>query len=286
MFISSGSYVYCTGDALNKIDPWGLGEGTGTPTQGPGTSPPFDPGGNSPMIVGHEDEYYRGVGVWLYDIAIGRYLRGLGATGDGIGSYGSGPGQSWVAPPRGIGPGGKGGVEWPGAPYSLEYSTSAQRPWMIHATGELGVSEFDPGDNPRILEYHAAVNPNFVSDQTPWCASFVTWSLQRAGIMEFASASAAKWIGFGMRLSKPEYGAIAVYRRVTRNGKVQNHVAFIAGVNREGSIVLLGGNQSDMVSLSTPRGGMFLYFGLPTGFIPTGYLPLIGGRVTSGGSTR
>lgn len=110
MFISSGSYVYCTGDALNKIDPWGLGEGTGTPTQGPGTSPPFDPGGNSPMIVGHEDEYNRGVGVWLYDIAIGRYLRGLGATGDGIGPYGSGPGQSWVAPPWGIGPGGKGGV--------------------------------------------------------------------------------------------------------------------------------------------------------------------------------
>jgi RHS repeat-associated protein len=26
MFISSGSYVYCTGDAVNKIDPWGLGE--------------------------------------------------------------------------------------------------------------------------------------------------------------------------------------------------------------------------------------------------------------------
>jgi hypothetical protein len=61
-------------------------------------------------MKGDDDEYYRGVGVWLYDIAIGRYLRGLGATGDGIGPYGSGPGQSWVAPPRGIGPGGKGGV--------------------------------------------------------------------------------------------------------------------------------------------------------------------------------
>ena len=98
---------------MNKIDPWGLGEDIprpGTPTQGPGALPPFDPGGNSPMIVGHEDEYNRGVGVWLYDIAIGRYLRGLGATGDGIGPHGSGPGQSWVASPRGIGPGGKGGV--------------------------------------------------------------------------------------------------------------------------------------------------------------------------------
>ena len=100
---------------MNKIDPWGLGERIdnplspypGSPQPGTGTSP-LIPGTDSPMIVGHEDEYYRGVGAWLYDIAIGRYLRGLGATGDGIGPYGSGPGQSWVAPPRGIGPGGKG----------------------------------------------------------------------------------------------------------------------------------------------------------------------------------
>ena len=98
---------------MNKIDPWGLGEDIlrpGTPKQGPGALPPFDPGGKcSPMILGHEDEYYRGVGVWLYDILFGRYLRGLGATDDGIGPHGSGPGQSWVAPPRGIGPGGRGG---------------------------------------------------------------------------------------------------------------------------------------------------------------------------------
>ena len=58
------------------------------------------------MILGHDDEQFLGVAVWLYDVAIGRYLRGLGATGDGIGPYGSGPGQSWVAPPI-IGPGGK-----------------------------------------------------------------------------------------------------------------------------------------------------------------------------------
>ena len=70
MFISSGSYVYCTGDALNKIDPWGLGEIIDNPLSPyPGTSPqpgtgtsPLNPGTDSPMIVGHDDEYYRRVG--------------------------------------------------------------------------------------------------------------------------------------------------------------------------------------------------------------------------------
>jgi hypothetical protein len=61
-------------------------------------------------MKGDDDEYYRGVGVWLYDIAIGRYLRGLGATGDGMGPQGNGPGVSVLTPPGGIGPGGKGGV--------------------------------------------------------------------------------------------------------------------------------------------------------------------------------
>ncbi len=85
-------------------------------------------------MKGDDDEYYRGVGVWLYDIAIGRYLRGLGATGDGIGPYGSGPGQSWVASPRGIGPGGKEGVGfWSGRGATPETGSLQKeivvRPW-------------------------------------------------------------------------------------------------------------------------------------------------------------
>jgi RHS repeat-associated protein len=34
MFISSGSCVYCTGDAVNNVDPWGWGHGIVVPTVG------------------------------------------------------------------------------------------------------------------------------------------------------------------------------------------------------------------------------------------------------------
>jgi RHS repeat-associated protein len=54
MFISSGSYVYCTGDAVNKIDPWGLGEvpqDIMPPKRQP--SKPLVP--FSPMVTGHDE---------------------------------------------------------------------------------------------------------------------------------------------------------------------------------------------------------------------------------------
>ena len=234
-------------------------------------------------MKGDDDEYYRGVGVWLYDIAIGRYLRGLGATGDGMGPQGNGPGVSVLTPPGGIGPGGKGGVGGINIP---DNGMKTQRRWMDVAQNELAVAEFNPGDNPRILQYHAAVKSKFTSDAIPWCASFVSWCLQQVNVNEFSSPSAAAWIGFGSKLTSPEFGAIAVYQRVQRDGRIQNHVAFVAGVDSSGDIILLGGNQSDMVSLMRPRGGRFLYFGLPTGFIATGYLPVIGNGITTGGSTR
>jgi RHS repeat-associated protein len=106
MFISSGSYVYCTGDAINNVDPWGLGEEETSPLIPPPSKPKVP---CSPMVIGHGDETIGG-SLWTYEILFGQYLRKLGATGDGMGPYGSGPGQSWVASPRGIGPGGKGGV--------------------------------------------------------------------------------------------------------------------------------------------------------------------------------
>ena len=106
MFISSGSYVYCTGDAINNVDPWGLGEEGTSPLIPPPSKPkvPF-----SPMVTGHGDETLGG-SLWTYEILLGQYLRKLGATGDGMGPQGNGPGVSVLTPPGGIGPRGKGGV--------------------------------------------------------------------------------------------------------------------------------------------------------------------------------
>jgi hypothetical protein len=58
MFISSGSYVYCTGDAINNVDPWGL-SGSGAINPDPSISTFNDEGivGASPFIVSWWDDY-------------------------------------------------------------------------------------------------------------------------------------------------------------------------------------------------------------------------------------
>ena len=132
MFISSGSYVYCTGDAINNVDPWGLGEVPEDimPPKRPPSKPlvPF-----SPMVTGHGDETLGG-SLWTYEILFGQYLRKLGATGDGMGPQGNGPGVSVLTPPGGIGPGGKGGVGyWSGRGATPETAVQLKgvvvKPW-------------------------------------------------------------------------------------------------------------------------------------------------------------
>ncbi|HVS96213.1 MAG TPA: hypothetical protein VHE54_06995 [Puia sp.] len=58
-------------------------------------------------------------------------------------------------------------------------------PWLLIAAGEAahGVRRNADGtNNPRILEYLHTVDPRVNSENTPWCAGCVNWSLQQAGI--------------------------------------------------------------------------------------------------------
>jgi RHS repeat-associated protein len=58
MFISSGSYVYCTGGAINNVDPWGLGpDNPLAPTPRPKQSPKPEPSSLIilPMVTGHDE---------------------------------------------------------------------------------------------------------------------------------------------------------------------------------------------------------------------------------------
>ncbi len=80
--------------------------------------------------------------------------------------------------------------------------------------------------------------------QTPWCAGFVDASLRRAGLQGTGSLAADSYNNFGMDTrNDARVGDIVT---VDWNGDGQtDHVAFIAGVNRDGSFQILGGNQTD-----------------------------------------
>lgn len=84
-------------------------------------------------------------------------------------------------------------------------------------------------------------------DETPWCASFVSAVLELDGIASARSAWARSYESWGDDVSVAVIlGAIAVLERGPKSG----HVGFVAGRDAGGHVMLLGGNQSDMVRIS------------------------------------
>ena len=115
-------------------------------------------------------------------------------------------------------------------------------PWITIARKEIGETEDrDKGENnPRIVEYHQTTWLKADDDETPWCASFVNWSIEKSGLKGKESARAKDWLDWGRIVSKPIFGAVVVVQSAGK--KKQNHVGFVYG-QKGNSLLILGGNQ-------------------------------------------
>ena len=82
----------------------------------------------------------------------------------------------------------------------------------------------------------------------PWCGVFVGGILEETGIESIKSARARDYAEQGRKV-EPQPGAIWV---------AQSHVAFIDEVGDDGSIKILGGNQSNKCCIQPAH-----YYGQP-----------------------
>jgi uncharacterized protein (TIGR02594 family) len=125
--------------------------------------------------------------------------------------------------------------------------------WMDIARAEIGQSEVAGArHNPRIIEYHASTRLRPTSDEIPWCASFVNWVMQQAGLHGTRSSAAASWIHWGVPCELQEGAVIVIHNaRAARSSLTAsgNHVGFLVQAS-ENHYVVLGGNQSDQVKES------------------------------------
>ena len=84
-------------------------------------------------------------------------------------------------------------------------------------------------------------------DETPWCGLFVGFCLGTTGrfvVKEWFRARS--WESSEMtKLNEPAYGCIVTF---TRDGG--GHVGFVVGKDARGNILVLGGNQSNAVSIA------------------------------------
>lgn len=121
-------------------------------------------------------------------------------------------------------------------------------PWMPLALGELNITELGgTQSNSKITDYFKqAGHGEITRDEVPWCAAFVGAMLEQSGKRSTKSLRARSYLSWGTKLAKPEFGAIAILSRGSNPNA--GHVGFV--VEASGSnILLLGGNQSDSVSI-------------------------------------
>ncbi len=151
--------------------------------------------------------------------------------------------------------------------------------WIRIAQGELGVQEVSgAGNNPRVMEYISTCTAHFDEKKrqrweamgdsgVEWCACFVNWCLQQAGIVGLRTAWAPSWVGWGRRLNGPELGAIVCFKWGWLNSPHNvDHIAFCDVVN--GEFKMLGGNQrgsGGMVSSVNLTRGDAVYYCMPPG---------------------
>lgn len=148
------------------------------------------------------------------------------------------------------------------APWGNLVPVKTEIPWLTIAKGYLGTHEgVGDADNPKVVELFAlAGHPEVKHDSVAWCAAFVGGVLKKAGVENTGSLAARSYEKFGVRLEMPMFGCIGIKRR--KGLAWAGHVGFVVGANRN-QIILLGGNQNDMVSVAAFKREDFTAFVWP-----------------------
>jgi uncharacterized protein (TIGR02594 family) len=119
--------------------------------------------------------------------------------------------------------------------------------WLVKARGYVGQKEILGRRHASfILRHWVLIRAPFTDDETPWCAGFVGGVLEECGIRSSRSAAARSYLKWGSPLAGPVTGCVAVFER----GPGHGHVGFAVGQDTKGHVLVLGGNQGNMVRIS------------------------------------
>lgn len=112
-------------------------------------------------------------------------------------------------------------------------------------------------DNPLVLAMLRLDQPWPERDEVPWCSAFVNFVCWLIRLPRSKSLAARSWltVGIPIPLSAAQPGFDIVV--LTRAGASRDpdapgpgHVGFFAGLEADGTVLVLGGNQSNAVSLA------------------------------------
>ena len=129
--------------------------------------------------------------------------------------------------------------------------------WVAAGRGRIGTHEIKGAKhNPLIvamweLAFSATGQKTWIKDdETAWCGGFAAYCLAKDNNQDLIKHipkdfyRAKSWANVGTSLNKPAYGSIVVF---SRSGG--GHVGIVVGKDKQGNIMVLGGNQSDAVNI-------------------------------------
>lgn len=152
----------------------------------------------------------------------------------------------------------------------------AVRSHMEVAAQQIGLNERE--QRAALQEFMANGGVNLDPAVTAWCAAFVNATLAQSGMEGTGALNARSFMNWGEEVTEPQRGDIAVFSRGDPNGW-QGHVGFFDGYDENGQIRVLGGNQSDAVSIASYDPSRLLGFrravggGIPDPQLQNGYQP-------------
>ena len=122
------------------------------------------------------------------------------------------------------------------------------------ALQEFGVCEIPgPETSARIAMYHASIGL-CIGDEVAWCSSFRNWCEEDVNGEGSGTnrADARSWLKWGIEIDPwglAEPGDTVIFWRGSKTDW-RGHVAFFVAWSRDGkSVLVLGGNQSDAVTM-------------------------------------
>lgn len=144
--------------------------------------------------------------------------------------------------------------------------------WVIEAKKHEGLKEIAGKEtNLKIKSWLSNLRAWWSDDETPWCGTFAAHCMKFAGYHIPKHWYRAKdWLNWGHSIIEPVYGCVAVF---TREGG--GHVGFVVGKDSLGRIMVLGGNQGNVVSIKPFDKSRVAGYRLPVGYESTKELPLM-----------
>ena len=111
----------------------------------------------------------------------------------------------------------------------------------------IGIKEIGSTNRGKeIDEWATSLSGKWLIGQ-PWCGTFGAQVFKEAGLSAKVPKDffrAKEWENAGTRLTKPAYGCVVTF---TRDGG--GHVGFVVGKTKTGMLKVLGGNQSNAVTI-------------------------------------